>query len=91
MRMIIVTVVTIAGILATVITGLTAHAITREFMNTVINGTVTSDPNVLNVFERVEVYGTNILLYCTVGGIIGLIIWWALSSQQRETVTGVYG
>jgi hypothetical protein len=87
--MIIITVVTIAGILATVITGMTLHIINRDFMDSIINGTETNQ-DVIDVFDRVELFGTNIMLFCTVGGVVGLLVWWALSSQQRESVTGVY-
>ena len=91
MRMIVVTVLVITGLLATLITGFTAHLVTNEFMDSVINGTAPGNENVEEVFEVVEAYGANIGLICTIGGVIGLVVWWFLSSQQRETVTGVYG
>jgi len=89
MRMIIVTVLAITGILACGITGMMAHVITRDFMDVMLNGTETNQ-DVLDTWDVVQVYGNNMALYATVAGIIGLVVWWFMSSQQSERVTGVY-
>jgi len=90
MKMIMVTVLAITGIMACIITGMTAQVVTREFMDIIINGTGTNNTDVSDTWDVVEVYGTNMGLYSTVAGVIGLIIWWFMSSQQRERVTGLY-
>lgn len=85
-----VTVVALASIMALVIVGMTAQVITRSFMDPIVVNSTSTNQDVLDVYTRVQLYGNSIALWSMVGGIIGIIAWWFLSSQQRETVTGVY-
>ena len=90
MRMIAVTIITLAGILATLITGLVVVSITSSLM---IGIPESSNPNASGVYEFLYalVDDAQIIWITIVCAIIGLIIWWVASSQQREAVTGVYG
>ena len=85
-----VTIVAIASLMGLVIVGMTAQAITRSFMDPIVVNSTETNEDVLDVYERVQLYGSSISLWTMVGGIVGIVAWWILSSQQRETVTGVY-
>ncbi len=90
MRMIVVTIVAIVGTLAAIITGYTAHAVTQILIAD-LNQTRPIQEEAITAWDTTIGYGLNAALICTVGAMIGLVVWWALSSQQRETVTGRYG
>lgn len=89
MRMIVVTIITLAGILATLITGITIQAVTVTFMSAMpLSENIRAEGTYDFLFGLVE--NTQIIWVSIIGAIIGLIIWWVASSQQREAVTGVY-
>lgn len=85
-----VSIVALASIMGIVIVGLMSQAITRSFMDPIVVNSTETNEDMLDVYERVQLYGSNIGLWSMVGGVIGIIAWWIMSSQQRETVTGVY-
>lgn len=89
--MIIVTIVVIAGILAAIVVGFTSHAVTTMLVTTMNSSRPTSNPSAQAVWDTTNSYGLWASMVMMVGAIIGLLIYWGLSSQQRETVTGRYG
>lgn len=85
-----VSIVAIASIMGIVIVGMMSQAISRSLMDPIVVNSTETNEDMLAVYERVQLYGSNITLWSMVGGIVGIIAWWFMSSQQRETVTGVY-
>jgi hypothetical protein len=90
MRMVTITIITLAGILATLITGMVAVTITTSIMGAM---PLSDNSNAVVVYDFLFalVENAKIIWIMIIGAIIGLIIWWVASSQQREVVTGVYG
>jgi hypothetical protein len=89
MRMILVTITAITGILATLIVGYITHLINMMSMNMIVNGTTPASPEVTTAWGNAVTWGTWAPLMMTLGAFLGLIVWWVMSAQKRETVTGV--
>lgn len=91
MRMILVTITAITGILATLIVGYLSHLINRVSMDMIVNGTTPASAQVTAAWNNTVSWGMWAPLMMTLGAFIGLIVWWAMNAQKRETVSGVIG
>ena len=86
-----VTITAITGILATLIVGYITHLVNRLSMDAIVNGTSPSHSNVSTAWGNTVQWGLWAPLMMTLGAFMGLIIWWAVSAQKREDVSGVIG
>lgn len=89
MRMIMVVIVMIATILATAVTGYIVAGISDQFMTMAPRST---NPNANSTYVRLDniIVDAHFPWLIMLGGIIGLILWALLQSQNREVVTGRY-
>ena len=90
MRMIIIVVVMLCSIMATFVTGAIVGGLTDQFMAFTPRST---NPNANGTYTHLDdlVSGAKIAWVIMIGGVVGLVMWAFLQSQNREQVTGVYG